>query len=216
MRPPLGALSKYAAGLRVPADWAALVQLLTEQAERPVLLPFSAGSQSLLAKNRDITPHGDFLLADTDVLDATNDKAYVAERAGALGIPVPRRYTRETTAFPCVVKPVCGEKYGLAAAECYRIVHTEAQPDAALAAFADCGPLVLQEYVVGDAVGVSVLMDEAGQPLSFLCHKRLRQRPVTGGPSTACVSIYDRPLLDYAVNFHVLQLALKFVEIFSA
>ncbi|ABV33737.1 carboxylate--amine ligase [Pseudothermotoga lettingae] len=52
-------------------------------------------------------------------------------------------------------------------------------------------PLV-QEYIPqdGESIGVSFLYYKSNKIMEF-CHKRIRQYPPTGGPSTLAVSIYD-------------------------
>ena len=59
----------------------------------------------------------------------------------------------------------------------------------------------------GVAMGVSLLMDEEGKPLASFTHRRLREYPVSGGPSTLRESYRHEEAEAYAVK--LLQ-ALKF------
>ena len=103
--------------------------------------------------------------------------------------------------LPCVVKPVCGEKLGLTAADRYIIARTEAEAEAACARFSQLAgePPVVQAYLPGGALGCSVLAQD-GRVLAAICHRRLREYPVSGGPSSCCASV-DAPVLqEYAAR----------------
>ena len=54
----------------------------------------------------------------------------------------------------------------------------------------DPDPLV-QEKVDGDGFGASLLLGPEGNLLCALCHRRVREYPVSGGPSSCCESVYD-------------------------
>ena len=64
------------------------------------------------------------------------------------------------------------------------------------------GPLLLQELIPlkGKIIGVSVLMSRNCIPIATFAHERLFQYPVTGGPSTDRVGIYNKYLVDESVR----------------
>jgi predicted ATP-grasp superfamily ATP-dependent carboligase len=75
-------------------------------------------------------------------------------------------------------------------------------------------PVLLQEYFAGTGIGVELLLSH-GQPLLAFQHKRLRELPVTGGPSSYRESMpLDPELYDYAVRLlrHVGWTGLAMVE----
>ncbi|MBP3480532.1 MAG: ATP-grasp domain-containing protein [Clostridia bacterium] len=157
--------------------------------ERPVLFPVGAKTLEFVsaAASRLKSVCG-LLVPSPEQLDFFNDKAQVCEFAKSLGIAVPRAYNiDEDIGFPAVVKPVCGEKAGLGAAERYMIVRDRAQLLSALKHFEKITgqPPVVQEYLGGYGAGCSVLAKE-GQVLASVCHRRIREYPVTGGPSSCC------------------------------
>ena len=47
---------------------------------------------------------------------------------------------------------------------------------------------IIQEYIKGDGYGVSMLFNN-GEPRAKCTHRRLREYPITGGPSTLRVSV---------------------------
>ena len=168
--------------------------------DRPVL--FCVGAASLNAVSRERAAFEtccDMLIAPPEVLDALNDKAAVHARAEALGLPVPKEYHGAPEAFPVVIKPHCGEKFGLKAAQRYRIATDAASYEAALAELRQYDPdPIVQEKIAGEGRGVSLLLDREGRLVDAICHRRVREYPITGGPSACCESIYDPALIDRA------------------
>ena len=171
---------------------------------RPALLPVGASTLALASENREQFAEFCGLCIPTSAqLDLFNSKEEAAALAVALDIPVPESRREgeplsdflRRSALPCVVKPVCGEKLGLTAAERYVIARTEAAAEAAYARFSHLAgePPVVQAYLPGGALGCSVLAQD-GRVLAAICHRRLREYPVSGGPSSCCVCV-DAPAL---------------------
>ncbi len=173
-----------------------LLALLSEY-DRPVLLCVGADSLNRVSREKErFAQVCDFLIADPVVLDALNDKEAVHRRARELGLKVPRQYTDTPDRFPVVIKPHCGEKFGLKAADRYVVALDEADFPAKLAAMQAYDPTpIIQQKVEGDGAGACLLLGRDGQLLSALCHRRVREYPVTGGPSTCCVSFYDEAMI---------------------
>lgn len=187
-------------------------RLAEREGERPALLPVGAATLAVLSKERERFGAVCGLCIPTpEQLDAFNSKEAVAELGERLGVPVPRRFAPRAgedaaaffgrTPLPCVVKPLCGEKFGLSAAQRYVIARTPEQGAAAFRRFSELtgeAPMV-QEYLSGGGLGCSVLAEE-GAVRAALCHRRVREYPVSGGPSSCCVRT-DRPELeDYAAR----------------
>jgi predicted ATP-grasp superfamily ATP-dependent carboligase len=57
----------------------------------------------------------------------------------------------------------------------------------------------VQEYLPGAAKGCSVLAQN-GKIIRKICHKRIREFPVSGGPSTCCEAIRDPLIEEYAAR----------------
>lgn len=198
-----GARSKYAQKhFALPkksyedALYALAEQLGREHSCKPVLLPMGAATLQMLAKSKErFSAVAGLCIGDPASIDLLNDKQRLHALAAELNIPIPRN----TEACPCVVKPVCGEKLGLHAAERYRICHTPEERQAAIAHFEKLSgePPVVQEYLPGGGCGCSVIARE-GKLLAWIGHRRLREYPVSGGPSSCCVAIDDQQLLGWA------------------
>lgn len=177
-----------------------------EYGAAPVVFPVGAATLAQLAEHREeLGAHARFLVSPPAVLEAANDKRRVGELARSLGVPAPQEYPCPggalPEAFPVVVKPRCGEKFGLHAEERYRKAYDPAGFRAAWEAMARYDPQpVVQELLAGEAVGVSLVMDGKSRPVSVLCHRRVREYPTQGGPSSCCESVWDGALVEHAVK----------------
>lgn len=177
-----------------------------EYGAAPVVFPVGAATLAQLAEHREaLEGHARFLVSPPAVLEAANDKRRVGELARSLGVPAPQEYPCPggalPEAFPVVVKPRCGEKFGLHAEERYRKAYDPAGFRAAWEAMARYDPQpVVQELLTGEAVGVSLVMDGKSRPVSALCHRRVREYPTQGGPSSCCESVWDGDLVEHAVK----------------
>ena len=177
-----------------------------EYGAAPVVFPVGAATLAQLAEHREaLGEHARFLVSPPAVLEAANDKRRVGELARSLGVPTPQEYPCPGGAlpesFPVVVKPRCGEKFGLHAEERYRKAYDPAGFRAAWEAMARYDPQpVVQELLTGEAVGVSLVMDGKSRPVSALCHRRVREYPTQGGPSSCCESMWDGALVEHAVK----------------
>jgi predicted ATP-grasp superfamily ATP-dependent carboligase len=58
---------------------------------------------------------------------------------------------------------------------------------------------LLQEYISGTAYGFFALFNE-GEPRAIFMHKRIREHPSSGGPSTCAESVYEPKLLEYGLK----------------
>lgn len=156
--------------------------------EKPALFPVGVQTLELLAAQPErFRAVCGFCAATPQQLALLNDKAAVSALAQRLGIAVPQCYDEKNAVLPCVVKPACGEKFGLHAAERYRIVRTRQELEAAIAHFSALtqeAPIV-QQYLPGGALGCSVLCS-GGKIVCAIAHRRVREYPVSGGPSSCC------------------------------
>lgn len=213
--PPLGGLSRYVSRhVWLPDEGYADALFALCQSlggEGPTaLLPVGAGTLSVLAAQRErFSAVCGMCLPTTEQLDLLNNKEAVMGLAGELDIPRPETFPRREgedveaflsrTALPCVVKPRCGEKLGLTAQDRYAVARAREALDSAYKRFTDLAgeePLV-QEYLPGDGLGCSVLARE-GRVLCSICHRRVREYPVSGGPSSCCETVSRPELEDFA------------------
>lgn len=214
--PPLGALSRHCkrhVWMKDDNYASSLLELCREVGEtyrcRPVLLPVGAATLASVAAAREkFSEVASLLIPTVEQLDLFNSKEKLAALAREMHIPTPESFERRVAespedfvhrlTYPCVIKPVCGEKYGLSAAQRYVFAHS---PEEALSAFRKYKTLagedpVVQRRLMGGGLGLSVLTMD-GTVVHSICHRRLREYPVTGGPSTCCQTESREDLLDY-------------------
>lgn len=211
---PLGFRSKYCArAVVLPAEgwpealYTLCAELARQDQKRPALLSVGAATLAVLAEEREHFSQVCGLCVPTGPqLDILNSKQAVALLGERLEIPVPRRFAPEPEEdlaefaarlpLPCVVKPLCGEKLGLAAAQRYVIARAPAEAEESFIRFRELAgeDPVVQEYLPGGGLGCSVLAEE-GRVMAALCHRRVREYPVAGGPSACCDRV-DRPDLE--------------------
>lgn len=180
---------------------------LEQTGEKPALLPVGAQTLAMLSREqaRFLSVCG-LCIPTPEQLALFNDKSAVSSMAAKLGVAVPQSFEKEAgekldaffarVALPCVVKPICGEAFGLHAEARYRIAHTKDELESAYAHFSAItheAPVV-QEFLPGGGLGCSVLC-RAGEIVCAIAHRRVREYPVTGGPSSCCAVIDPAPLL---------------------
>jgi len=203
----MGFASRYArARLQMPAPWADppafAAWLKRTAADRPV---FPVGMDTLrwFAHHRPLWAGSvRALVPAPEALAAAEDKQRVHEVAVDLGLPTPRQYSPGAPVpLPAVVKYRAGEALGLAPAQRYRIVRDRAALEAAWAEFAARQPQpLIQEYLPGPGFGYSTVLAAPGRPVAHFVHRRLREYPPGGGPSSYAVSTREPELVEMSVR----------------
>lgn len=168
--------------------------------DNPVLFCIGADTLNTVSRYRDdFSSVCDFLISEPSVLDALNDKEAVHKRCVELGLCVPKQYPEAPDRFPVVIKPHCGEKHGLKAEDRYKIALNADDYGTKYALMQKYDPApIVQEKVEGDGMGVCLLVDREGRLINAVCHRRIREYPITGGPSSCCISFYDKDMIESA------------------
>lgn len=189
--------------LRYPDPFAREVLALAQDEEVRVVLPVTDASMTSLLARREEFGSITIPAPSLEDLRAISDKGRVMEAARPLGIRTPQEVRLESPddaaaaegvegRFPVVVKPrssvvldASGRRvktrvaYADTGAELRRILN--ALP-------ADAFPVLLQERVAGDGIGVFLLLWE-GRMLAAFAHRRLREKPPSGGVSVLRESV---------------------------
>lgn len=161
----------------------------------------------------------EFLIPDKQSLVLADSKEQLTKHAGEIGIECPKTFYevppeeirdlgRHGLTFPCIVK-FCkdtrstnwdpGDRYSIVASSDeleseYRRMH-------AIEPF----PMI-QELIRGGGFGYFALFDKMGNLKAEFCHRRIREYPVDGGPSSCCESFYDTELIRIGRRlFHSLE-----------
>lgn len=168
-----------------------------------VLLPMELSTQLVVTRHRERLERWTRIpFADAGRALKVQDKKELALFARARGFDMPPTLCPETPAealalaerlaYPVLVKPrLSSGGRGILAAD------EPAEFRRAYARVHERFPLpVIQERIPsgGDALGVGVLMNGASEPRASFAYRRLREYPVSGGPSTLRESIRDDAL----------------------
>lgn len=168
--------------------------------ESRALIPVSTNTHLKLYGSK-LIPSDKSLLPDEDLFRKINRKGSLIEIADDLSINVPETRTLnldgdyraelDDVKFPAIVKLSHDEGLYLAPAERYARVSTRAELDTVLDQFRKHNRSVLiQEFIPGSGCGYSGLFDD-GALIAGLGHRRLREYPPEGGPSTDCKVLQD-------------------------
>ena len=149
-----------------------------------VILPIGYDANVALSRNIDIMKGTAAVpVAPWESMEVASDKARTMDLAKRIGIDIPRTYGTpdEVDQFPVVVKGALGSGMVWYANDLGQL----------RAAYMDGA--VIQEYIPGDGYGFFALFNH-GEPRATFMHRRLREFPITGGASSAAVSVRDDAL----------------------
>jgi predicted ATP-grasp superfamily ATP-dependent carboligase len=192
--------------LREPEAFAAQVVALATAEGARYLIPISEAALLALLPVRESLPPGAIPWPGAEAVRAVCDKRRVLEAAPAFGIGVPRQAVLDAPTalpnlpeltWPVVAKPARSVNRTGGSSEKFTARHVASLPDLerliagySAAAF----PLLLQERVVGPGVGIFLLVWDDVLRASF-AHRRLREKPPSGGVSVYRESIAADPAL---------------------
>jgi predicted ATP-grasp superfamily ATP-dependent carboligase len=171
-----------------------------------MLLPMAEVSTQLVLAHRG--QFGDLLVpfARLDQFEALTNKWKLFRLAMELGLSIPSTLFIESPAdlqevdsrfsFPVVLKPyrsrILREGKWHATAVTYANSRAELQKLVTNNEIFSGNPFLLQEYIPGVGCGIFALYNQ-GRPLAFFSHRRLREKPPSGGVSVLSESVAPDP-----------------------
>lgn len=185
---------------RAQSDFVSTILKNVKKRKIDVLMPVNSTETLLISKYKDkFTPHTKVPFEDYHKMVQINDKNEVMKIAAELDIRIPKTYNighttdikgfSESLEYPVVIKlrnatSSIGVSYAHSASE-FVLKYKQTIQKFNLAA--SDYPIV-QEYIPGTGYGVSMLFNQ-GDIRAIFTHKRLREYPITGGPSTLRESV---------------------------
>lgn len=183
------------------------------------ILPITEVNLSLILKHRVIFTGIHIPFVTFEQFDQMTNKYLLFKTAQQLNIPVPKTFfirdRRELSAiysqltFPVVLKPYRSRIFSsgnwINAVVTYADSFRQLEETVAKYEYFHQHPFLLQEYIHGQGRGLFALYDRA-RPVVFFSHRRLREKPPSGGVSVLSESIpldpqmcdIGRRLLDHA------------------
>jgi predicted ATP-grasp superfamily ATP-dependent carboligase len=210
-RLPMGWFSRYCAKVYLCPDYRLHPDKFLDELERicrlekpDVFYPIEDVVLSLCVQHPERwKPHTRALLPGPAELERAYDKWQTIQVAQSVGVPVPRSYCPDTihevSGIPhaesneWVIKPRKGS-----GSRGVRYVENHAQLLSVYQEVSRKYPRpIIQERIPsgGSAVGVFFLLGNDRKPLAVFSHRRIREYPITGGPSTLCESFRDDALI---------------------
>jgi predicted ATP-grasp superfamily ATP-dependent carboligase len=185
-----------------PDDFVAWLVKTTAEHPEAVLLPMTDMTVPLVLQAAATRPDLRTALPSAAAYHAVSDKGRLAQIAHDVGVRTPAtvRVSRSTLAtldtgsfqYPIVVKPrMSATRIGAITTK--RGVRYASNRSELLSCIAqmladDTDELLIQEYVEGHGAGVFALY-ERGEPRLFFAHRRIREKPPSGGVSVVCESV---------------------------
>lgn len=193
--------------LHEPAAFRRALREVVEREGIEVVLAISEPSLLAILEEGDTLPAGvHFPFPDLDRFLRVTDKELVLREAGALGMAVPGQVVLDAPVpelpvdlppFPLVIKPARSVSGEAAARGKWGVIHVadadeleqslETLPPEAY-------PLLLQQRVGGDGIGVFLLLWK-GEVRAVSGHRRLREKPPSGGVSVYREAVVPPPAL---------------------
>ena len=156
----------------------------------------------------EISQYATVPIADYDTYMKARDKSVTLKIAAEHGIPCPKTDVAQTldeakqiakqVGYPLVIKPREGT-----GSSGVTYVASERDFDASYVKVHKTYPYpLIQEYIPpgGGAYGVCALFDAQSQPKAVFVHRRLREYPVSGGPSTLRESVHHPKLVELGIQ----------------
>jgi predicted ATP-grasp superfamily ATP-dependent carboligase len=176
-----------------------------------ILLPVRSTVTPLIAQHaQKFEPFVHFVLPSSESMATANNKETTFRFAEKVGIPVPRTlYPRKFSdiegearsfRFPVVTKALVGSgsrgvAYLNSREELLRFAEKNLVQESDLVE----KRWIVQEYIRGSGCGFFAIFDR-GEPKAIFMHRRLREYPITGGPSTLAESIYHPRLRELGLK----------------
>lgn len=167
-----------------PRDEERYIEFIAEHLQEnsvDVLIPVGYFSTVAVSRHeKELLPFAKVPVAEYASMQVACNKQKTMRLASSLEVPSPGEYTSvdEITEFPVVAKDPYGSgkiRYIGSPREFERL---------------DFNGSLLQEYIPGQGYGFFALFNR-GKVRAYFMHRRKREFPVTGGPSTCAESIYD-------------------------
>jgi predicted ATP-grasp superfamily ATP-dependent carboligase len=212
--PSLASVSRYCAAfdaypsaINDPQGFLAAVIDIVTARRIDVLMPMTEISTLLLTEHQERLPaHVKLPFPSAAAVAAAADKSRVLAIAEQLGVPIPKtivcdsadaaRSRVEHIGFPVVIKATRSRVWSGTRwlSTSVRYAPDQASFDAHLAEISPLiYPVLLQERIDGPGVGVFLCCDAAGVVASF-AHRRIREKPPSGGVSVLCESALPDPV----------------------
>lgn len=214
----LGSASKYSKNFfqypspaQSPLEFLDSLQTILKKHEKGVLIPIHSLDTYIIAEYKQaLQKFAEIPVHDYSIIKCVNDKGKLMLAAEELGIPIPQTYqpndvyavhhVADIIDYPAVIKlRNTASSIGLSYAYSKEELISKFKNTIEQFHLPQIDYPLIQEYIEGDGCGVSVLFNDGDLRAKFT-HKRLREYPISGGPSTYRISIKEPEVEDLAIK----------------
>ena len=191
-----------------PEQFIEIISDINKQQGTNILMPMTELTAQLLLEHQGYFSDTKIPFPALSIVDSLADKYQLMKMAETLDVSIPLTWyvsdpknlpcKLEDLPYPLVLKPgkswIFHQQQWRRAA--VRIVQDAEAAKAALDTYwaFKVHPFMLQQFVDGEAAGVFSIYDRA-KPLAFFAHRRLREKPPSGGVSVLSESVPVKPEL---------------------
>ncbi len=191
-----------------PKQFIQSLSTLVNELHIDILLPMTELTTMLLLMHKAEFPDTEIPFPGLDTVESLSNKCLLMQMADSLNIPIPRTwYANDPDDLPCeledlpypiVLKP--GKSWLLHEGQWRRAAVQFANDSVAAKKILDTDwafkahSFMIQETVAGHGAGVFAIYDN-GKPLALFAHRRLREKPPSGGVSVLSESALVDPVL---------------------
>jgi predicted ATP-grasp superfamily ATP-dependent carboligase len=154
------------------------------------LLPIGYTTTDIISKyKKEFSAFIKVPVADYKKMKIAGNKDQTMSFAEQIGISIPKTYKTpdEIDTFPVVVKGIRESGHVLYVNSLEELTRV------------DLSGTIVQEYIPGDGYGFYSLFNR-GTCRAFFMHRRLKEYPITGGPSVVAESVYDETLKELGLR----------------
>jgi predicted ATP-grasp superfamily ATP-dependent carboligase len=193
---------QYANPAEHPTRFAEQIAALVGRYDIEVVIPATDLTTMVLVSQPEVIHPARLAAPPAQSYQALTDKRALLELAGTIGVAAPGtrvarnaaeiRAAAEEFGYPLVLKPARSRylRADRIVATTVRIVNTAAELPRALDAlpWLDDMPCLAQQFIPGHGAGIFALWGPEG-PVAWFAHKRLREKPPSGGVSVLSESV---------------------------
>lgn len=211
----LGAASRYVTAsvqypdpATSPASFVDEIIALAERLRVDTIVPATDLTTMLLVSQPNLSKIARLAAPPAASYESLTDKARLLELAGTLSIPIPATRIADTAGaivdaahdigFPIVLKPARSRylRRDRVVATSVEIVNTPDQlaPILDRMSWLTDIPCLVQQFIPGHGAGIFTLY-ASSKPVAWFAHRRIREKPPTGGVSVLCESVAIDPAM---------------------
>ncbi|MDH4223605.1 MAG: ATP-grasp domain-containing protein, partial [candidate division Zixibacteria bacterium] len=176
-----------------------------------ILLPVRSTVTPLVAENEEeLSRYANFVITSKDSMEIANNKEKTFKFAEKIGIPIPKTFYPRSMdevelavkelSFPVVIKASHGAgSRGVFYVNTHETLFSFFNNYFSSSRTGETRTSMIQELIWGGGYGFFSIFNQ-GEPRAIFMHKRIREYPITGGPSTVAESYYNPRLKELGLK----------------